>query len=146
MSFLITLGLTHLKYKIKCNRRCGQICILDSWRFHAIGFSFNCVSPKYISLTQKIGHVRELLINAEKTSTTISFDGNADGFLYSWLSVTRGHDPKIRKMKRKLFTGIIVCTPSVRKIQFSSVRVLKLNTPCNRLFVSVRTKQKNSLS
>ena len=24
------IGLTHLKYKIKCNRRRGQICILDS--------------------------------------------------------------------------------------------------------------------
>src|SRR5665647_3844855 len=48
------IGLTHLKYKIKCNRRCGQICILDRWRSNAIGFSFNCVSPRLKCLQRRV--------------------------------------------------------------------------------------------
>ncbi len=34
------LGLTHLRYKIKHNKRCSQLQVLDSQRFKAIDFSF----------------------------------------------------------------------------------------------------------
>ena len=33
------LGLTHLKYNIKRNRRLGQLYFLDSYKFNAIYFS-----------------------------------------------------------------------------------------------------------
>jgi len=35
----ITLGLTHLRYKIKNIQHCDWFSVLDSWRFNAIGFS-----------------------------------------------------------------------------------------------------------
>jgi len=40
------------------------------------------------------GHVRELLINSEKTSTTPAFEENAERVLCSRFSVARGHDLK----------------------------------------------------
>jgi len=45
--------------------------------------------------------------------------------------------------------GIVIAKPvnkQTTKANLNAPDIVKLNTPCNRLFVSVRTKQKNSLS
>jgi len=36
---ILSIGLTHLKYKIKYIRHCDWCSILDIWRFNAIKFS-----------------------------------------------------------------------------------------------------------
>jgi len=57
------------------------------------------------------GRVLELLINSEKTSTDLTFEENAERFLCSLFSVTRGHIGKY-KSKDSLHAAL-QGTPSI---------------------------------